>query len=511
MPDVLALNAVVKRFPGVVAVDGISISFRAGEIVGLVGKNGAGKSTLIKLIAGAQAPDEGTILIDGERVELAHPRAARERGISALHQELMIVPNLTVAENIELGFGFPKRLGLFVNRRRLARDAQIVLEHLDVVLDPRAPGASLSPAQQRLVMLAHALAHRARVVVLDEPTAALTATEIDHLHEIVRSLARGGAGILYVSHRLDEIKSLTQRVVVMSDGRVVLDEPTSAVDRPALVTAIVGASAEGRSTEEAARPARPPRTGDGVAMLEVDGLWRRGAVKPTSFAVAAGEVLGIAGLIGSGRTELLRLLSGADRPSGGRISVRGRAVEGGSPRKAIRAGMVLLPENRRAEGLIADFSIRKNATLPTLRRYRFASWLPVPSVPHERRTARGLVERLAIRARDEESPVQSLSGGNQQKVVLAKWLTTEVNVFLFDEPTQGVDIGGKEEISRLIDDLAAQGKAVVLVASDFSELTRACDRVLVMSGGQVVAELTGADISDGALVRHCYDSAAALV
>ena len=479
------------------ALDDVDGAIQSGVILGLVGKNGAGKSTLLKIFAGAIRPDEGEVFIDGEKVELHTPHDATKRGLAFVHQELADVPNLSVAENIELGLGFPKRMGL-VNKRALRQKTAAVLKRLDVDIDPRAQVASLSLAQRRLVMIARGLAAEARLLVLDEPSASLTEEEIKHLHAVVRSLKSHGVAIIYVSHRLDEILSLTDYIGVMRDGKLVYNARTQDVSMSKLIQEITGSAA-------AAPEQRRPRAVDDSReeLLRVDGLTIPGIVEDASFVLRKGDLLGIAGLVGAGRTELVRAIFGADRTSTGAVHMHGRQVNITSPRAGLRAGIVLLPEDRRHQGTVQSFSVRKNVTLPSLKRYRRGPF-PLPRVSHERRTTQELIDRLHVKVAHVEHPVRHLSGGNQQKVVLAKWLESGADVFIFDEPTHGIDVEGKADVYRLMEELADQGKGVIFISSEFTELVGACNRVVVMREGRIVGELEGDEITDAALVERCY-------
>jgi ABC-type sugar transport system ATPase subunit len=495
----LQASGLVKRYPGVVALDGVDGELRSGQILGLVGKNGAGKSTLIKVLAGAVTPDEGEISIDGKPVQIASPKRAQELGLAAVHQELASVPNLSVGENVELGLGYPRRLGVFVDRRRLKHSTRSLLDRLGAAIDPASPMASLSVADQRLVLIARGLAAQARLLVLDEPSAALTSEEIAHLHEVARGLRADGVSVVYVTHRLDEVFALTDRTAVMRDGRVVDARPTARYDHAELVAQITGGD---RPAEERRRSAALGPCGE--ELLRVEGVSLPGAVEDASFVLRAGEILGVAGLIGAGRTELARLVFGADRRGAGTVALRGRELRLRSPRDAMRAGIVLLPEDRRSQGNVLDFSIRKNVTLATLARHRVAPPLPVPATRGERDSARRQMERLGIAAPGTEAQVRYLSGGNQQKVVLAKWLESGADVLIFDEPTFGIDVEAKEEVYKLMEELAAAGKGVIFISSEFSELVGVCSRVLVMREGRLVADLEGAAISEKAILEHCY-------
>ncbi|MEV4418703.1 sugar ABC transporter ATP-binding protein [Patulibacter sp. NPDC049589] len=500
-----------KAYPGVQAAQGVDFAVSRGEIVGLVGPNGAGKSTLIKMLAGAVIPDEGTISVSGAPVVIDRPSIATGLGLAFVHQERSDVPNLSVAENVQLGLGFPKRQGR-IDRGALKRNAVAVLDRLGARMDPEALASSLSVVDQRLLTIARGIAADAQMIVLDEPSASLTADEIEMLHDVLRRLAAQGTAVVYVSHRLDEITALTDRVVVMRGGRVTGAFPTAGASTTKLIEHITGVPEAARvgvtrASLETQRQAMA--SADSTKLLDVRGLSRAGIVEDASFSLAAGEVLGLAGMVGAGRSELMRLIYGADRATGGEILVDGEAVTIKSPRDALRAGIVLLPEDRRRHGLILEQSIRQNMTLPAIRRFRRVPGLPVPSLARERRAAVEQMSDLAVRAPSPETVVGTLSGGNQQKVVLAKWLIHGARVFIFDEPTLGVDVSGKRELYARMEKLAAQGHGVIFVSSEFEELVETCSRVLVMREGRLTGEVLAPDISVAGLVSRCYADRAA--
>jgi ABC-type sugar transport system ATPase subunit len=507
---VLEVRHLMRSYPGVLAVGDFSMSLEPGQILGLVGPNGAGKSTVIKMLAGAVKPEAGEILLGGEPVEIAGPLDAAARGLSFVHQELTDVPNLTVAENVLLGLHYP-HVGPFVNRRAMyARAREILTRELSVDIDPAAEEGRLSVAQRRLVMIARGLATDAKVLTLDEPTASLTNEEITHLHDVIRRVVASGTSVIYVSHRLDEIFSLTERVVVMRGGYKVTDVATASLDRAQLVDHITGVAAETREkiTEQAARVHAKHDGQVGEELLRVDGMTRAGVVEDASFAVHRGEILGIAGLVGAGRTELMRMVYGADPRDAGDVFVKGEKVRIRNPRDALKAGIVLSPEERRTQGMVVDFTIRENVTLPVLSRYRRLRGLPFPRVGRERRRTRELIEELNIKAPGEDFPVKQLSGGNQQKVVLAKWIEHGAEVFIFDEPTHGIDVGGKLDVYGIMSRLAAEGKGVIFISSEFEELAEVCSRVGVIVEGRFVSELSGDEVTVENLISACYAEAA---
>jgi len=502
---VLAVRGLRKRYPGVVAVDDVSLEVAPGEIIGLLGKNGAGKSTLIKMISGAEVPDGGEIEVAGAPVHIGNPRDATALGISVVHQELADVPGLSVAENVELGLGYPTLAGTLVNWRKLRASAKEALGKIGAEIDPAAPIASLSVAEQRLVMIARSLSSYVRILILDEPSASLTEPEVERLLSVVRTLSDQGVAVIYVTHRLAEVFAISDRVVVMRDSRLVGTRPTAELDRSTLIEMITGPALAHQAPVTHQRGRAGGRE-EKKEMLRVAGLERHGVVEDVSFAVGAGEVVGLAGLVGSGRTEVCRLIFGADKRHGGKIFVEGREVRIRSPRDALRNGIVLLPEDRRHQGAIGEFTIRENVTLATLDQNRSVAVLPHPSRRKERRVAGRYVEQLAIRGSGIEHPVRLLSGGNQQKVVLAKWLEHGAKIFLFDEPTLGVDVEGKQDAYESMDRLASEGSAVLFISSEFSELLTVCDRILVLVEGRLVAELANEGLTERDIINTCYES-----
>jgi ribose transport system ATP-binding protein len=502
---IVEVRGVVKHFPGVVALAGVDTEIRAGEIVGLVGKNGAGKSSLIKIFAGAERPDEGELRIDGRPPPPGYaPHVAHRLGLAFVHQELGNFPTLSVAENVALGTRYPRRLRAFVAQKDLRRRVAAVFGELEAKIDPGAQLTELTVVEQRLVMIARALYHDSRVLFLDEPSVSLTIEEVRHLHAIVRQLKERGHSIVYVSHRLNEIVSLTDRVVVMQDGRVTLERATQEVDERALVDAIAGSSESRDLSPPAVRLDRSTSP-----VLRVRSLRRPPLVRDVSFDLYGGEILGLAGLVGSGRTEIVRIIFGADSPSDGTIEVGGTPVHFGSPVDAIRRGIALLPEDRRHEGLVLNFSARENITLASLGQHRRSRFLPFPSRQSERQAATSIARRLAITAPGVEQEVRRLSGGNQQKVVLAKWLQRTGRVLIFDEPTQGVDVGTKAELFSLIQGLAGAGRAVIVISSEFAELVTICTRIVALREGRVSGSLEAPNITEDALVRLAYGATTA--
>jgi ribose transport system ATP-binding protein len=481
----LAMRGIVKQFPGVRALDGVDLDVAAGEVHCLLGQNGAGKSTLIKVLAGAHPPDAGEIVWAGRQVVFAAPLAADAAGIATIYQELDLVPGLSVAENIVLGHE-PSRLGF--SRLRAAEDtARALLSRLGhPEIPPRRELGRLSAAGQQVVSVARALARDARLIVMDEPSAVLDPEEVQNLFRVIRELTADGVAVVYISHRLEEIREIGDRVTVLKDGRTVArnlparDTPTADVIR--LMT--------GR-TIEYVFPERN-RPSDEV-VLEVEGLSRAGEFADVSFTVRAGEVVGLAGLVGSGRSEILETVYGARKATAGTVRVGGRALRAGSVPTSVRAGMGLAPEERKSQGLLLAEPVFRNVSLPGMARYARGGFLG-PQADLD--AATGVTAQLDVRPPDATRPVRTLSGGNQQKVVLARWLLQGCTVLLLDEPTRGVDVGARSEIYALVHRLAAEGAAIVLVSSEVPEVLGLAHRVLVVREGRVVHEAPGDELDE---------------
>ena len=500
---VVELENLTKKYPGVIAADNVSFSVEPGQIVGLVGKNGAGKSTVIKVLAGAVHPDSGSVKVQGIEQSINTPDEATKLGLSFVHQELAVVPELSVAENVELGLGYPRQSGLFVNFRKMYSDAKEVLDRLGGNIDPKAPIGSLPIAQQRLAMIARALITRAKLVVLDEPSASLTDEEINQMFRVLKGLAADGVSVVYVSHRLEEIFELSERVIVMRDGSIVADRPVGEFEPKTLIESITGSDASATANER--RKSKgiggTPKT---PVKLRVSNFSVSGRVDDVSFELYEGEILGIAGLVGAGRTELVRAIFGADKRSAGIVEIAGKEINISEPRDALAAGMVLLPEDRRNQGLIRDFSVRRNLTIGVLREHRVTPLLPIPSSSSERASAKRSIESLSIKTASDQNPASWLSGGNQQKLMLGRWLESGAEIFVFDEPTHGIDVEAKEEVYSLMEDLAAKGRSIVFISSEFGELVGVSHRVIVLREGCLVGEVEGDEINEVRLLEYCY-------
>jgi ribose transport system ATP-binding protein len=472
-----------KEFPGVVALDGVDLDVLRGEVHVLLGENGAGKSTLVKILSGACHKDAGAISIDGAEVEIDGPRHARELGIGVIYQELTLVPTLSAAENILLGREPRRGFGL-VDRRRLRHTARQALDQIGASFDPRRLVASLTVAEQQLVEIARALSLDARVLIMDEPTSALSERETQTLFATIRRLTGRGVAVVYISHRLAEIFEIGDRVTVLRDGRHVATREIRGADRRELVRLMADRDVEDQI------PKRSVPIGEEV--LRVDGLRRGGVLHDVSFTVRAGEVVCLAGLMGSGRSDVARSVFGADAPDAGEIHIRGRRRHIRSPREAIRAGIGFVPEDRKGQGLVLGLSVRENIALPVL---RLLSRIGVVRGRAERELGIRFVRELRVKTPSPEHRVRDLSGGNQQKVVLAKWLACNVRVLVLDEPTRGIDVGAKQEVYQLINRLAAEGTGILLISSELPEVIGLADRVIVMREGRAVTELARADAS----------------
>jgi ABC-type sugar transport system ATPase subunit len=487
------LEAITKRFAGITANDGISIKLWAGEIHGLMGENGCGKSTLIKTLSGAHQPDEGRILRGGVPVTLASPITAREAGISTVFQEFSIVPSLTVAENAYLG-RWPRKGGL-VDWAAMREGARKTLSDMDVSIDPDAVLGSLSVAEQQMVEIAKALASDATMLILDEPTTALGLSEIARLHGLLRRLKARGVAILYISHRLDEVVELVDKVTVLKEGKVAASADESTVSIPYIVRAMVGEVGEHYPKE---------RNAAAEKALEVRGLVTDNRVNGVTFDVRRGEVLGLGGVLGSGRTETARALFGLDRRRAGDVIWRGRPVNFSSPQDAIAAGFALVPENRKFDGLFFNFTGFPNFTSAALDKLGRNGLI---SLARETQAGRRLISDLSVTPAAENKTVGFLSGGNQQKIVIGRWLFADAELFILDEPTQGIDIGAKIAVYQLINRLTRAGKSVILISSDHDELIAMSDRIAVMAHGRVAAVKPAGEVEKTDLVRAAGDSA----
>jgi galactofuranose transport system ATP-binding protein len=493
---ILEVRRVTKRFPGVLALDDISFELLPGEGHGLVGENGAGKSTLIKVMTGVHAPDEGEILFKGEEVSFSTPRESQEAGISTIYQEVNLIPLLSVAQNVFLGREPRNSLGL-IDKARMNREAAEILERYGITADATAPLRSLALGVQQMVAIARAISVDARAVIMDEPTSSLEAREVETLFRVIRQLRDEGVGVIYVSHRLDELYEVCDRVTVLRDGRVAHNGKLAELSRLELIAQMLGRELD-EVEKEGATGFGEEHEASGEPILQALDLNQHPRLRDISFEVRPGEVVGLAGLLGAGRSETAKAIFGADPVDSGSLKVEGEDVKMGSPAAAIKAGIAFLPEDRKSEGIIPDLSVRENiaaAALPRLARAGIVSEKAQGELVEE------FMQSLGIKASSPDQPVRELSGGNQQKVLLARWLCMNPKVLMLDEPTRGIDVGAKAEIQKLVDDLAVKGLGVVLISSELDELTEGSDRVVALREGAVVGLLSEEDITEGNLME----------
>ena len=486
-PALLTLEGVSKSFGPVTVIDDVTVQVRAGEVEVLLGENGAGKSTLIKMMSGIYQPGSGRILVDGKPVQLPDVKAAERHGIATIHQELNLVPQLSVAENITLG-RTPKRLGM-VDRKEMRRIAQAALDRIGLDVDLDQPVGELGIARQQLVEIAKALSQDARLLILDEPTAALTGREIDALFRVVHELKSRGVGMVFISHHLDEIPRIGDTVSVLRDGKFIAQVPAD-TSEDELVSLMVGRDIDDQF------PRRRAET-QGEVLLEIEGLSSEDKFSDVGFSVHAGEVLGIAGLVGAGRTEVLRAVFGADPYDTGTVTLQGKNLPGGDVGRSIARGLGLVPEDRKSQGLVLDAGVGENAGYATL---RSTAKRGLADRRGQRARAAKVTEQLSVRMAGLDQPIRNLSGGNQQKVVFARWVMAGSTVLLLDEPTRGVDVGAKVEIYELINEITENGGAVVMVSSELPEVLGMSDRILVMSNGQVAGILDADGATEDAVM-----------
>ena len=484
METLLKLTGITKTFGGTHALKGVSFDLRSGEVHALMGENGAGKSTLIKVMTGAHIADAGTIEVRGKVIEQNSPTIARSLGIAAIYQQPALFPDLTVAENIAFGLevGGAWRRIRWQDRRRKARE---LLDRVGAEISPDAEVRTLTMPQQQLIEIARAIGTDARVLIMDEPTASLSDREVEHLFTVIQQLRRQNVGIIYISHRMEEIAQVADRVTVLRDGALVATRPMKEVSRVELIRLMVG-----RELSSVFPKVQVPLGDPVIELKEVS--CKESGVKGVSFSVRAGEILGLAGLVGAGRTELARVLFGLTPADSGQIVLKGNSVVVDSPARAVELGIGYVPEDRRRHGVILDMPVAANTTMAILNQISTAGWL---NFGRERAVAASFVERFSIKTASLASPVGTLSGGNQQKVALARWLATNPAVIILDEPTQGVDVGAKSEIHRLMGELAGKGLAIIMISSELPEVLGMSDRIAVMHAGQIVGMLDRSEAS----------------
>ena len=481
MTPLISVKNLSKSFPGVKALDGVQFELRAGEVHALMGENGAGKSTLMKILAGVYRKDGGEVLLDGRPVDIESPAHAQALAIGIVHQELHLMPHLSAAQNIYIGREPRKSGGWLLDEAQLNRNAQALFDRLHLKLDPATPVSRLTVARQQMVEIAKALSHKSRVLIMDEPTAALNNAEIEELFRIVRQLKEEGVGIVYISHKMDEIQRIADRITVMRDGTYVNTVPADTPMQQVIAMMV------GRRLEQVDK--HIPDTTANDVLLDVRGLRRGREIRDVSFQVRRGEIVGFAGLMGAGRTEVARAIFGADPLEAGEVRVRGQLVRLRSPQDAVRAGIGYLSEDRKNFGLATGMDVAANITLPSLRRWlKWGMFLDSRAIL---RVSKEMVDKLRVKTPSLMQTARLLSGGNQQKVVIAKWLVRDCDVLIFDEPTRGIDVGAKAEIYKLLNDLAAQGHAIVVISSELPEVLLLSHRILVMCEGRITGEVAG--------------------
>jgi rhamnose transport system ATP-binding protein len=486
---VLELRHAAKSFGPVKALIDGSVELHAGEVHALLGENGAGKSTLVKILAGVHQPDSGEMLVNGEEIALHGPAAARAAGIAVIYQEPMLFPDLTVAENIFMGRQ-PVRAGRRIDRGAMNRDATEIFTQLGVVLDPTRPARGLSVADQQIVEIAKALSLNASVLIMDEPTAALSNVEVERLFRVITTLRGRGAAIMFISHRLEEVFAICQQVTIMRDGKFVLTAPAKELDVDTIIRSMIG--------RDLGEMYQKTGTVPGEVVLAVDQLSRESVFHDVSFSVRRGEVVALAGLVGAGRTEVARAVFGIDRRTSGTVRLLGKALPNGEPAAAMAAGIAFVPEDRRQQGLVMDLAIDHNVALASLQRLSKTGLIFRSA---ERRLAVTWAERLQLKYGRLRDTVSTLSGGNQQKVVLGKWLARSPSLLIIDEPTRGIDVGTKAEVHRIIDQLAAQGMAVLMISSELPEVLGVADRILVIHEGRLTGEFAREDATEDKIMR----------
>ncbi|MCQ2456799.1 MAG: ATP-binding cassette domain-containing protein [Clostridia bacterium] len=483
MEELLEMRNITKTFPGVKALDGVSLTVRRGTVHALMGENGAGKSTLMKCLFGIYRKDSGEVFLDGEKADFVSPRDALDHGVAMVHQELNQALKRSVTDNVWLG-RYPTRLGVFTDEKEMFRETKKVLDELNVNVDPRTVMGRLPVSARQMVEIAKAVSYGAKVIVFDEPTSSLTGEETEHLFRIIGMLKEKGCGIIYISHKMEEILRISDDVTVMRDGRHVVTEPAKALTMDKLIKYMVGRELKERFPEKTNVP--------GKVVLKVRGLsGEYSSVRDVSFDLREGEILGIAGLGGAGRTEVLETLFGLAAKKSGEIILNGRRIENKNPREAIKNGFAMITEERRAGGIFGILDVTENTSVSSLERYRTAGVFL--SSRRMREATRRMSDAMRVKAPSQKTKMRTLSGGNQQKVILGRWLLTEPKILLMDEPTRGIDVGAKYEIYKLILSLACEGRSVIMVSSEMPELLGVCDRILVMSGGRLAGEVDAAD------------------
>ncbi|MCM3410861.1 sugar ABC transporter ATP-binding protein [Metabacillus litoralis] len=490
---ILKMEGISKSFPGVKALSDVKFELCSGEVHSLLGENGAGKSTLMKVLTGIYQKDEGSIIFQGKEVEITDTKMAQNLGISIIHQELNLMPDLTVAQNIFIGREPRSKFKLFLDENELNRKTQELFDQLNLSLDPRAFISDLTVAKQQMVEIAKALSFNAKVLIMDEPTAALTDSEIETLFEIINRLRSNGVGIVYISHRMDELKRITDRITVMRDGTYIDTVITKEVPIDKVISLMVGRQIYGTS-----KPVIENVSAEVV--LEVKNLNRGKVLKDINFNLKKGEILGFAGLMGAGRTEVARAIFGADRIDSGEIFINGEKAMIKSPNDAVENGIGYLSEDRKRFGLMVDMDVKTNIAISSIKEFlNPIGWTDDKKISE---VSKEMVEKLGVKTPSINQLLKNLSGGNQQKVVIAKWLTRDCDILIFDEPTRGIDVGAKGEIYKLLNELAKQGKSIIMISSELPEILRMSHRVIVMCEGRITGELSYENASQEAIMSY---------
>ncbi len=477
---ILKMTNIVKSFSGVKALNGAALELRAGEVLALMGENGAGKSTLMKILTGIHQRDGGEIEVFGEKVEFQNVKDSQDKGISIIHQELNMMKDLTVAQNIFIGREFMK-YGLYIDDAKMQREAKKLLDYVGVDISPSERLGDLTVGKQQMVEIAKAISHNSKLLVLDEPTAALTSVEVEDLFRIMKELKSKGIGMIYISHRMDEIKRISDRVTVMRDGEYIGTVNTAETDNDEIVRMMVGRVVYGKVKEKSACSENAPK------VLEVENLNVSDTVKNVSFYLKKGEILGFSGLMGAGRTEVARAVFGADKKDSGDIKINGKVVEITTPEEAVKNGICYISEDRKRFGLLLNKSVTENSVLASLPKFTRMGFIDDGEAG---RTAESVNKRLRTKTSSMSQFLRNLSGGNQQKVVVARWLIEDSDIFIFDEPTRGIDVGAKSEIYELMEELVKKGKSIIMISSELAEIRRLADRVIVMCEGRITGELS---------------------
>lgn len=492
--QLLRMEGISKSFPGVKALSKVRLDLNYGEVLALVGENGAGKSTLMKILSGVYQKDEGEIYLEGNKVEIPNAKAAQEMGISIIHQELNLMPDLTVAQNIFIGREPRTGFNFFLKEKELNEKTAELLEKLNINLNPKETVSDLTVAKQQMVEIVKALSYNAKIIVMDEPTAALTESEIKTLFDLIENLKNKGVGIIYISHRMEELKVISDRITVMRDGQYIDTLYTKDTDMKKVISLMVG-----RQIQDESRPTTTVSK-EAETVLEVKNLSTKNFLENISFTLKKGEILGFAGLMGAGRTEVARAIFGADKIDEGQIFINGKEVKINKPEDAVKHGIAYLSEDRKRYGLMLEMDVNSNILISSLSNY--VNWLTFVNDSKGYVTSEEYVKSLKIKTPSIKQLAKNLSGGNQQKIVIAKWLAKNCDILIFDEPTRGIDVGAKTEIYQLLNELAQQGKSIIMISSELPEILRMSHRIIVMCEGRITGELTNEEASQEKIMDY---------